>query len=151
MLEADPWTHCFWGNVTFPGQKPVRCLFPPLPPLTSWLLRSTLHSAWFWRLGNNNLATCYYKHEVLAGAAPCVAWKKQTGYSERKAPPPPYTLHGFEPGPSQLLYLPKGLDTVAQLAPLGPWHHPGYQPKQWHKKTTNKGQVSLLSVHVVTV
>lgn len=37
-----------------------------------------------------------------------------------KPPPPLFTLHGFEPGPSQLLCLPRGLDTVAQLAPLGP-------------------------------
>lgn len=34
--------------------------------------------------------------------------------------PFPSPLQGSADGPSQLLCLPKGLDTVAQLAPTGP-------------------------------
>lgn len=64
------------------------------------------------------------------------------------SPPPPPPLHGFVEGPSQLLCLPKRLDTVAQLAPTGPWHQPGARPKQWQKttkKATNNRQLSLVT------
>lgn len=46
----------------------------------------------------------------------------------------------------QLLCLPKGLDTVAQLAPAGPWQQPGEQPEQRKKaakKVTNNRELSL--------
>lgn len=41
--------------------------------------------------------------------------KSRKAIAKEKPSAPLFPLHGFVPGPSQLLCLPKGLDTVAQL------------------------------------
>lgn len=63
-----------------------------------------------------------------------------SGYTAKEESLPNLLLPAAQ-GPAeascQLLCLPKGLDTVAQLAPAGPWQQPGAQPKQ-RKKTAKK-------------
>ena len=71
--------------------------------------------------------------------------EKEKPHASLSPPTPPC---GIVPGPSQLLCLPKGLDTVAQLAPTGPWHQPGPQPNQLQKtdkKATNNRPLSLFT------
>lgn len=119
-------------------------------PLTS----TWLHSACVWRFGRQTTwphATINYMGFWQAVQWVCRLKSRQAIVKGKPPPPlsPPFLLHGFVPGPRQLLCLPKGLDTVAQLAPTGPWHQPGAQPKQWHKtakKTTNNRQLSQLSL-----
>lgn len=105
-----------------------------------------LHLAYIWKLGTHSQATCYYKLHKIWQTARWRCRLESRCTLKRKPPAPRPALQGSAEGPRQPLCLPKGLDTVAQLAPTGPWQQPGAQPKQCKltaKKATNNRQLSL--------
>lgn len=132
--------------MTFPGQQPgAFFFFPLLPPMQvapSYKHVITL-SLCLRTWQTNNFTTCYFElHRFLAGGAMSVQTENEAGHRERKPSCTSFYLlllctHGFVPGPSQLLCLPRGLDTMAQLAPTGCRRRPGTQPKQ-SQKTVKK-------------
>lgn len=67
--------------------------------------------------------TINYMVFLASGAMSVQTVKSGVGAIVKGKSPPlllPSPLRGFVPVPRQLLCLPKGLDTVAQLAPTGP-------------------------------
>lgn len=140
--------------MSFPGWQP-RALFSFLPLLLH-LTSVPLQLAYIWKLGRDTHIRARKRTPKPRATTDDVRtgrqrddgadWWEWTCSNRGKPPEAPSAVLGCAEASCQLLCLPKGLDTVAQLAPAGPWQQPGAQPKQRKKtgkKVTNNRELSL--------
>lgn len=128
LTNQQLWLNCVSVMCGFQGSSQEFC-FSFLPLMLAAHRHVTTLGSNFktWHRHKSHAATL---HEILAGGVMTVQAENWQVQKMKHS----FNLQGSVEGPRQLLCLPKGLDTVAQLAPTSPWQQPGAQPKQRRKQ-----------------